>query len=1750
MDELEDTSFSRTSYKTIGPGPTLFHAEIGLLDSLSKPRISSETTNPYKNDDANNPNALHKQDLSQYRNDFEVTQKRREKLDAEESVRALNHQDYAPKQSSTGFKLLTTAYANRKSRHDDALKLYRKTVNQISEDIEHVVIDASRKLKDFMAQNSEALEAIFAKLDDDVFMTMQDHEYVKEAWNKLNSLNEKKFQTICDFDDSLVKIEDKRSQTIGDGLQTLLKKLFDVAYIGKGDVQRLIEAEALEVNLVILGNYRAHADLVAKLKNGDVKAKVACRHRWLRRQVAWRNLRHSHALKCFETLLASPRFTNPESRKQIFDNLKTDQLNKHVKQRLSLLRKLGTLLPPNIKVDEVKEIMKELERLANMEDEMNQSYFDQLNVQLEEMVIDAKQVREELRAELHDYQALALEGDKNYHANLIEDNWLRSKDFEDFFRKAGGLKSDLRMIVDSLRDPRIIYNDIVQKLDAKVHMLADATGIAEILEKQGKDGDRKALQATLEKLRVGKRADLVPIIPIFTKQMSNMQYIAGLPINIVNEIADCVSILDTAFPESFLRTYSSISRGGGSRGHSRSAAHTAATNRSAISTSTFGGTNIPGLAQLRSVQKRMGVIAYASDMPDSIKEELRELIDVCAKQAISNEKIDEVVEQISVGPIAKRREEHEELRKRVGIALEDQSAVLREASNRICKFYIQVASMLEKNNSANQLIDDEVADALTDRLDNFDEDHASLTKKFETARSNVRHAQNMNVCEKSMTKAVSFLDDIEDNYRNFYEESMKIAKTHPERTLKEELSFRDKYCLTFSLVEEDQMSDLCKKADDAYAMLKTLGKGKNSSQVKETTANGDEDGGEDEEESETKDKETVSEEEEVEDDHEGDTNAEEGEEAMVASGAEATDGEVSVETLEAIVDKYEAASQSPQLTFTGRVTYREAKTVDEICKEMVEVSDPAEEDEQDEEKASEEESAEQETGEPSDEISAEEKIDSAIDENIPRGPDGQHCMESLTIPMDLLCDMVKQLRDTLINETETDAATREKTVNELYKERAEDLTYDLEERLRTHWPRKGRTEVGFKQPRIGELIAHRKRHERQVRAVKVKLKAQEESFGAECVAARSSIDKYSQHQRALESVLIEQGNLAALQGILKTAKEATQIYKAECSDWLYKLAIYKDDEPLMLLDSNEKFLASCHTFENGGDYDEREIAHSRKKLKEIEKIVKNAIEVRNKEFSAIENAQVKALDHFAFFQESFEQNLQELSMREGLGQKYGAPRRNAQERLRSEMGRSDDMRNQIQETFRELKSLCEKAPAIAEPSTEEYNDYKEQHPDGIVVRASLSYRIKECLFRMRSLLYQRAKYLEMFKEEPGYEISMMAVSFGDDSEESKEYDPEDSSMPSDATFMKTFEQLDHQCREDTKELYAREGKGSEIPEKLRGYLREKKKESQTFRDESSKVYREQVKALTELLPIVATSCLADTLYRYRMKLISARLASEAVFREKLQDCHKQKEMNKAKLRPELASPNHEATLKTLCADEQTRSDNTRALIVEGRRAIVMAVLNQVETFEIAMRTSVENILRLFDSLIDVVDLKPLPGDEEIVPKRKSLRRLKKAREARLAREKRGEAEEIIIRMRRREWQRITKGRIVSELTAKFADVLKTTEDEKAEEEEQEVKSKKGKKGKSKAKEKEKKKGSSTDDDTATPEAETIASYYTPAQKGLLRNRDEVYELYSEKIREDTEKTVLKYTETLEGELLWSTNWNKMVQFLMDSAHDD
>eukprot|EP00644_Phytophthora_capsici_P015832 jgi/Phyca11/122982/e_gw1.49.109.1 len=318
----------------------------------------------------------------------------------------------------------------------------------------------------------------------------------------------------------------------------------------------------------------------------------------------------------------------------------------------------------------------------------------------------------------------------------------------------------------------------------------------------------------------------------------------------------------------------------------------------------------------------------------------------------------------------------------------------------------------------------------------------------------------------------------------------------------------------------------------------------------------------------------------------------------------------------------------------------------------------------------------------------------------------------------------------------------------------------LEERLRVHWPRKGRLDVQFYQPRMGELLNHQQRQERYLRGVWIKVDEQQLAFANKVKEALEHVEHTRITQISFQAQLPLQLSLAALQGLEVKAKKHLGVLLSSCQDFVRACSsqLFPD-------------LTSCEII-SGCDYHPEEIAATKERLAAVEAQARDQISERERQILDISTKQSQVLDIWQDFKARYQVYTQSLAMKEGLGQKFGLPRRAAQERYRSEMTRCESRSTAIDELLSSLDSL----------------------------RAKIYHRgMKFGFLRCPSQLEPKAvEYDPSVGQEKGEAIRDVEV-----------VDEEDRTLA--VPFLEFADQVGLRCQEETKRLYQQEGKMEELP---------------------------------------------------------------------------------------------------------------------------------------------------------------------------------------------------------------------------------------------------------------------------------------------------------------------------------------------------
>eukprot|EP00937_MAST-01D_sp_MAST-1D-sp2_P002575 g2575.t1 len=1858
-----------------------YRAEQGLLAALAKPRKQTEKIElggqslKFSMTEEDENGRRIPIDLSQFR--IEKRQdKQRKRDEVVGETLALHHKEMRLGYTAPmdGFEKLKVKSEERRKRHDEAAKRFDTRLKEVSDELEQRVIASGVAVQELLGEVDGAISACFEELRDDVLREQPSHSYVLQQWDKIAEQCTRRTAAIVLFGEDLEGLEQERTRQVGNALRQLADEMVAIAYKLPPEIERLVEVEVHDLNLVLIGNRRAHADLVTRLSRKDVTVGVESRSAWQLREAAWRRLRHERALRVFGETIASRRFVNPLRRRELFQALREGQRARQT-ERESLLVDLGATATEGLSSSRCSEIAQQFVALRDRDAEATEQSFGALREALEESRADAQSLREELRAELHTYGALAAEGGLERFAAALRAT-LADEALDEFWRMAGSLKPELKHMVELVESPRIVYMEELCELRSKVDLLVQCLPLAEELEEQGKGGERAALVSTLEQVRKAAKSDLPGLLPVLQAQASSLASVSGLPPLQAEALSTAAANIGAVLDE-----YASTQRQ-----YEATMKKQKAGKQTDFAASLGLDTTQINMAGVRQAQRTLAMLVHATSLGGETKQLLCDLQERTRFQDRANRVVDQVIVDTCTAPLAARAAEGEALLNRVGEALTAQARSLHGGAMAMCVFFKEVAVLGEDHVARELKLDEESMDQMwqlrdgqepkghRERLgrdpsdtDDFEPVKPGLWEIFNQSVHELREAPDQKTLQVLLESARAQLDGIEEEYRTYHKDSVSAAYNHPRAVAHEMRRYLRALCRQFRMVpnvlimdagaeqgiadepeaeevvgrvgildgfeeealqEEEELrmqreAELEKKRQKARA-----GNQGEAGDGAEDTAAADEDAdgadatgetggaqGEDEagNTDQARDADATTEEQgaSADEDEGGEAAGEEGggasddEQAPEDEGAAVPtqdDQEMQDEQEEQpVVDPWEAPGLV-LLETKMRLQYGVVCDADKLAQQLLATDDTDADGSDDGEGSVAEakvegaadqeqpESAEPDTNpgaeaqEASGELAEEQQPPTApVVPPVPTDPDGEPCIEEVALPHKQATDILAGLRWQVLTVRDSESAGRADWAESQCNDRQAALSDELEERLRLHWPRKGRIEVQSFQPREQELLAHEQRLARHIRATRIRHRERGASLEQALKQARTAVEKHVLRIDTLQAQLALQPNLAALQGMEGRAKAATAQFHQECKRWQSKLGVLASDEPRRVVHAHEELVRSClqATFRLGGDYNPAECVLVEEALKgEVDTLRSDAVK-REDLCAQLAEEQSNAAARYERFAARYKRCLKELCMRDGLGQKFGAPRRNAQERLRTAVSRSDMAAKRIDEAIAELQKLVDIA-ADAEASAQLREKVERaKGRRGRKARAFLSLRVRRVMLLLRTYIYRRAAFLSFLKMQTADGSGAAGAAAADDADgaaassggqqpvlteaqvtRTVPLDEEHSLLPNDPgdpeieeqlstmTFEEVLDDIDKDCRAETRALYAREGELSQlgptdtdVPDALQTFLSEQHARAEVSQEAWCRKLREQVSSLEELLCHAPKAMLGDVVARASERDLASRNAVAQAFHQRRAGWEDRRKHNKAALRPQLSSANCRAELDALVDSEELRSREVTSAVRDTRVSLLELLESGAADFEARFRASLRVAGVLLDTMPRVQDLGWLPGDDDILPPRKGLKRLRlqQRKLQRVAAERVAaglEPEEPApLRLPSRRWAPIAAfGTLqVSRVLDGAADDAAAASGEAADAE--------GDAAEDDAAADDTAEGAGTDADDTISNDCAIATLVSTSHRSFIAARDSMHAQFSARFSEQATGIAQEYDDILNGAVQWRQNWLKMVESL-------
>lgn len=342
-------------------------------------------------------------------------------------------------------------------------------------------------------------------------------------------------------------------------------------------------------------------------------------------------------------------------------------------------------------------------------------------------------------------------------------------------------------------------------------------------------------------------------------------------------------------------------------------------------------------------------------------------------------------------------------------------------------------------------------------------------------------------------------------------------------------------------------------------------------------------------------------------------------------------------------------------------------------------------------------------------------------------------------------------------------------------------------------------------------------------------------------------------------------------------------------------------------------------------------------------------------------------------------------------------------------------------------------------------------------------------------------------------------------------------------FMEWFTDIEKNVREEAQKIYT--GANSKfltgtdkIPDYLRVYLGNMKKQAEDFRISCVRYLRNSCEDLSQLSKEISQMVIESVLFKYRTASNNEKNSLEKTFSDIVNENENQKSNLTFQLRPNLSNPSCKEELDGVCAKETARTEKIMAAIEEYKEKLLSNSFSKAQDFFKALVNNYEFLLVFFDNVLLFEDFIRLPGDEEIVKKHDSLKTL-------LKRKQKGT---LIDTSSERSITKVWPGLLVNSFQIgdkKIEYVSPIIPDPKAE--------------------KNQKKDPKKDKD-APPEGEKIdatremKSFKTYRQKAVLKDRNNSLNEYKKKFDEEVEEVKKRFEKMKYDELKYQFHWDQKV----------
>ena len=730
----------------------------------------------------------------------------------EDDVREVRMLDVPQFDPSRKFEGIEKQKRARKDRHNKALEDFSALLSRVSEDLEQDVLRLSREVREDIAQIDGKLNQKYKEIESDAYLLSVTDAQIVEVLNGLNFEVAKRAEFLERFRTDLELTEQKRANIIGTELKKLVDSLISIAHQLPNEIERIVEGETHDLNVILTSNRKSYAQLMIMLQQSQTEAQKSSISNWTTARQKWRELHHARSIKSFHESMK--QFHDPVDRREFMEQVREQQKKRH-KKRLDLIQRLSSIDAKGISSNGIEKIQAEFNLMNDEELTAIQTCYNGISNLRAALGNKATNRVEELRRDLHHYAALKAEPDFNGLSNKLQ-QIIDDQNLSEFFRFGTGLKSELQQLIYDITCDEVAHNQFLTGIHDRFDLIMNSFPIKDILKTRGRAMQLDQIRNTIVKMRNVPRQDVIPVMQKLMPDLQDMVAIEQFPAVFRSCLRTCMDEMAneitraTAQKEANMvaemevkgaMTSSGVSKAGsrGSRStRTRRVSLTRGTSRTTrLKTADIELALIDSLA-LRKWSVKLCVMFYSCDLSEEYQNVIVQTLQAIEDKQSCNTLIDALVTETSEDILNTIDSRYQKLIDKIANFLEVQAASLSVCSGNLCEFYLTAAKIIESHRKLQFDLDEKSMDELWDWKEDFRLEREDREKFFEDACVVLRQSVGHEELQTNFEKVIELLNEIQESYRRYHGRACFLADKHPLSLMKE---FKDYMALITSKFE-------------------------------------------------------------------------------------------------------------------------------------------------------------------------------------------------------------------------------------------------------------------------------------------------------------------------------------------------------------------------------------------------------------------------------------------------------------------------------------------------------------------------------------------------------------------------------------------------------------------------------------------------------------------------------------------------------------------------------------------------------------------------------------------------------------------------------------------------------------------------------------------------------------------------------------------------------------------------------------